>query len=739
MKLIMKYLNPYMHILIICMALLLGQAVADLSLPTYMSDIVNIGVQKNGIDEEVPDAISADAMKLITLFMTENEKIGFQNSYTEVDKDASLKEKYKKTFSKSTEGVYYIKSDLYEDTVSQLGDLYGTAILSFVNFAKDNAQKQDSTDGETNFEDIDLESIYSIIPMIEKIPKEKIYTYIEQAESSDKMMKTQVGVVFTKAFYDELNANLDNLQKDYIKSTGMKMLGITLLGTLAAILVGFIAARLSANTAKRLRFDIFSKVQYFANAEFDKFSTASLITRTTNDIQQVQMLVMMGIRMMCFAPIMGIGGVIMAVGKSPSMSWIIVLAVAVLLGISMVVFSVSLPKFKILQKLIDKLNLVSRENLSGMMVIRAFGNEKYEEERFEEAALNLRSTERFVQRIMAFLMPLMIFIMNAVSVLVIWVGAHQIEKSNLQIGDMMAFIQYIMQIIMSFLMIAMMFIMIPRASVSAVRIKEVLDMNFSIKDSISAKKVKRLKGEIEFKNVHFRYENAQEDAVLELNFTAKPGQTTAFIGSTGSGKTTLVNLIPRFYDVTRGSITIDGMDIRDIDQKSLRDNIGYIPQKGVLFTGTINSNVSYGKEDANLEEINTAIKVAQANDFVKSTPSGLNTFISQGGSNVSGGQKQRLAIARALVKKPPIYIFDDSFSALDFKTDRQLRQDLKAFTGESAVLIVAQRVNTIVNAEQIIVLDEGRIVGKGTHRELLENCSVYREIAESQLSKEELA
>lgn len=739
MKLIMKYLNPYMHILIICMALLLGQAVADLSLPTYMSDIVNIGVQKNGIDEEVPDAISADAMKLITLFMTENEKIGFQNSYTEVDKDASLKEKYKKTFSKSTEGVYYIKSDLYEDTVSQLGDLYGTAILSFVNFAKDNAQKQDSTDGETNFEDIDLESIYSIIPMIEKIPKEKIYTYIEQAESSDKMMKTQVGVVFTKAFYDELNANLDNLQKDYIKSTGMKMLGITLLGTLAAILVGFIAARLSANTAKRLRFDIFSKVQYFANAEFDKFSTASLITRTTNDIQQVQMLVMMGIRMMCFAPIMGIGGVIMAVGKSPSMSWIIVLAVAVLLGISMVVFSVSLPKFKILQKLIDKLNLVSRENLSGMMVIRAFGNEKYEEERFEEAALNLRSTERFVQRIMAFLMPLMIFIMNAVSVLVIWVGAHQIEKSNLQIGDMMAFIQYIMQIIMSFLMIAMMFIMIPRASVSAVRIKEVLDMNFSIKDSISAKKVKRLKGEIEFKNVHFRYENAQEDAVLELNFTAKPGQTTAFIGSAGSGKTTLVNLIPRFYDVTRGSITIDGMDIRDIDQKSLRDNIGYIPQKGVLFTGTINSNVSYGKENANLEEINTAIKVAQANDFVKSTPSGLNTFISQGGSNVSGGQKQRLAIARALVKKPPIYIFDDSFSALDFKTDRQLRQDLKAFTGESAVLIVAQRVNTIVNAEQIIVLDEGRIVGKGTHRELLENCSVYREIAESQLSKEELA
>lgn len=739
MKLIMKYLNPYMHILIICMALLLGQAVADLSLPTYMSDIVNIGVQKNGIDEEVPDAISADAMKLITLFMTENEKIGFQNSYTEVDKDASLKEKYKKTFSKSTEGVYYIKSDLYEDTVSQLGDLYGTAILSFVNFAKDNAQKQDSTDGETNFEDIDLESIYSIIPMIEKIPKEKIYTYIEQAKSSDKMMKTQVGVVFTKAFYDELNANLDNLQKDYIKSTGMKMLGITLLGTLAAILVGFIAARLSANTAKRLRFDIFSKVQYFANAEFDKFSTASLITRTTNDIQQVQMLVMMGIRMMCFAPIMGIGGVIMAVGKSPSMSWIIVLAVAVLLGISMVVFSVSLPKFKILQKLIDKLNLVSRENLSGMMVIRAFGNEKYEEERFEEAALNLRSTERFVQRIMAFLMPLMIFIMNAVSVLVIWVGAHQIEKSNLQIGDMMAFIQYIMQIIMSFLMIAMMFIMIPRASVSAVRIKEVLDMNFSIKDSISAKKVKRLKGEIEFKNVHFRYENAQEDAVLELNFTAKPGQTTAFIGSTGSGKTTLVNLIPRFYDVTRGSITIDGMDIRDIDQKSLRDNIGYIPQKGVLFTGTINSNVSYGKENANLEEINTAIKVAQANDFVKSTPSGLNTFISQGGSNVSGGQKQRLAIARALVKKPPIYIFDDSFSALDFKTDRQLRQDLKAFTGESAVLIVAQRVNTIVNAEQIIVLDEGRIVGKGTHRELLENCSVYREIAESQLSKEELA
>ena len=591
------------------------------------------------------------------------------------------------------------------------------------------------------------EKLYEVLPMIQSMPAEALAEFIHTAAQSDSFLHAQMGVTFTKMFYEELGLNINHIQRTYIIMTGLKMLAIAFAGGIAAILVGFFAARMSARVAQRMRRDVFSKVESFSSAEYDKFSTASLITRTTNDIQQVQMLIGMGIRMMCYAPIMGIGGIIFAVNKSVSLSWIIAVAVVVLLGLIGIIFAIALPKFKSLQKLIDRLNLVSRENLSGMMVIRAFGNEAYEEKRFEGANGDLSKTNRFVQRTMAFMMPAMMLLMNCVTLVIVWSGSHAIADSTLQIGDMLAFMQYAMQIIMSFLMIAMMFIMVPRASVSAVRIREVLDTELEITDKKStvslvdnAKKNNTVvKGKVEFKDVSFRYHNAESDVLEHITFTAKPGQTTAFIGSTGSGKSTLINLVPRFYDVTAGKIEIDGVDIRDIKQEELRDLIGYIPQKGVLFTGNIESNIRYGKELAEITEIEKAIEVAQAKEFVDSTEDGIATSIAQGGTNVSGGQKQRLSIARALVKKPPIYIFDDSFSALDFKTDAALRSALKKYTSDATVLIVAQRVSTIMNAEQIVVLDEGKVVGIGTHKELLATCKEYQEIAESQLSKEELA
>lgn len=525
----------------------------------------------------------------------------------------------------------------------------------------------------------------------------------------------------------------------YILQEGGKMLLVALLGAVCTILVGFLSARLAAGTARNLRHDVFRKVERFSNAEFDRFSTASLITRTTNDIQQIQMLSVMALRFVFYAPIMGVGGVVKAVTKSPNLSWIIAVAVLVVIGLVLVLFSLSVPKFKLVQKLVDRLNLVTRESLTGMMVIRAFNTQKREEERFDEVNRDLTKTNLFVNRLMVFMMPVMMFVMNAVQITIIWIGAGQVDAGAIQVGDMMAFMQYAMQIIMSFLMISVMFIMLPRASVSAERINEVLDTEPVIQDKDAPKHFPSdFKGVVEFHNVTFTYPGASEPVLNDINFVAKPGETTAFIGSTGSGKSTLVNLIDRFYDVSAGHISIDGVDIRDVTQHELHEKIGFVPQKGVLFSGTIASNLRYGKEDAAEEELVAASRIAQAAEFIDEKENRYDSDIAQGGGNVSGGQKQRLSIARALVKQAPIYIFDDSFSALDFKTDAALRRALKQETGESTVLIVAQRISTIMGAEQIIVLDEGRIVGKGTHRELLQNCAVYREIAQSQLSEEEL-
>lgn len=603
---------------------------------------------------------------------------------------------------------------------------------------EDGAQTGFSLSDTDGFADADIEEVYTLLPLLAQVPGSSIEEAIAAAGESDSMMSGQVGVAFKKLFYREIGIDTDKIQSDYIWATGLKMLGVAFLGVIAAVLVGLFASRIAATVGKRLRRDLFAKVESFSNAEFDKFSTASLITRTTNDVQQVQMLVTMGIRMVCYAPIIGIGGIVFAVQKSVSMSWIVAAAVVVLTGLIIVAMALALPRFKALQKLVDRLNLVSRENLSGMMVVRAFGNEGYEEKRFEGANQELSETNRYVQRVMSLMMPAMMFVMNLMSIVIVWVGGHAIADSSLQIGDMMAFIQYAMQIIMAFLMLAAMFIMVPRASVSAVRIQEVLDTPLEITDPNAPEALPDLKGQIEFKDVSFRYGGAESDVLEHISFTARPGQTTAIIGATGSGKSTLLNLIPRFYDVTEGEITLDGVDIRRLSQKELREAIGYVPQKGILFSGTVASNIRYGKEDADAGEVDRAIAVAQARDFVSEMWDGVESPISQGGTNVSGGQRQRLSIARALVRKAPVYLFDDSFSALDFKTDAALRKALREYTAEATVIIVAQRVSTIMNAEQIIVLDGGRIAGKGTHKELLANCPEYQEIAESQLQKEEL-
>jgi len=735
-----KYLKPFLGGLLLTFALLFGQAICDLNLPNYMSDIVNIGIQQNGIEHAAPDAISQDGMKLMLSFASDSEKELILKSY-------SLKDSFEKNSSgKSYDSIYpnTVDKKLFVKTADDsemLDNAFGTATWTFIYAMQDIAKQsgQAPAAGSVDVKNVDFGKLYSMQGVFASLPKSILESAHQKAASLDSAMIKQSGAAIAKSFYKELGADISAMQTAYIVKVGLAMLLIALLGGAATVSVSYISSRIAAGVARDLRKDIFNKVSSFSGTEFDKYSTASLITRNTNDVTQIQMLLTMGIRMICYAPIMGIGGIIMAVQKSSSMAWIIAAACALLLGIIMVVFSAALPKFKLIQKLVDKLNLVARENLSGLMVIRSFGTREYEKERFDKANSELTNTQLFVNRIMVFMMPAMMLIMNSLSLVIVWTGSHYIADSAMQVGDMMAFMQYAMQVVMSFLMISMMFIFVPRAAVSADRIAEVLDTKPAIEDLKTPLGFESSKkGVVEFKNVSFRYYGAEEDALHDISFTAMPGQTTAFIGPTGSGKSTIANLILRFYDATSGEVLVDGANVKTVPQNDLRSKIGFVPQKGVLLSGTIASNLKYGKKDAADDELETAAEVAQAMEFINEKPERFNTQIAQGGSNVSGGQKQRLSIARALVKKPEIFIFDDSFSALDFKTDSALRKALKAHTGDSTVLLVAQRVSTIMSADQIIVLDQGRIVGRGTHKQLLQTCPQYYEIASSQLAKEEL-
>lgn len=745
MKKLAKYLKSYLPLLIVCVALLFGQAICELNLPNLMSKIVNVGIQQGGIEDPLPKAVSENGLTLMKLFMPQEDQAAIDACYTLVETGSAEAAQYDSEYPLLKDQSIYHLSTEDEQTAQAGANAYNRSTMAFLSFIQEMAKQQGGDTASANsmdtdsLQNVDFSELYSMIPMFQSLPESAFESAQQAAAQTDPSMLSQMGVTLTRLFYQELGMDNGSIQNQYIVVTGLYMLLLTLASAVSSVLVGLIAARVGAGFARSARHDVFEKVENFSLAEFDRYSTASLITRTTNDITQVQMLITMGLRIVCYAPIIGIGGVVMAVSRSISMTWIIAVGVIVLLGIMLSVYALARPKFKIVQKLVDRLNLVTRENLSGMMVIRAFGTQKHEEDRFDKANEDLTRVNLFVNRIMAFMMPSMMFIMNTITLVIVWVGAQQIDQSAMQVGDMMAFMQYAIQIIMAFLMITMMFILVPRAAVSADRIAEVLETKPSVTDPQSPKHFGgRAKGTVEFRNVSFRYTNAEDDVLQNISFTAKPGQTTAFIGSTGSGKSTLINLIPRFYDVTEGQILIDGIDVRELSQQELRDNIGYVPQKGVLFSGDIASNLRFGGENAGKEELDTAASVAQANEFIKQMPDGMDTAISQGGSNVSGGQKQRLSIARALVKKAPIYIFDDSFSALDFKTDAALRAALKKHTGDSTVLIVAQRVSTIMNAEQIVVMDDGKVVGIGTHRELLKNCETYREIAASQLSKEEM-
>ena len=736
-----KYLKPFISMIVIAIILLYVQAMSDLALPDYMSNIVNKGIQQNGIESAVPQAVRKSKMDKLMLFISETDKTKVSSNYILVDKSSPDYDKYVVDYPQLEKESIYVLKDIDKTEIDKLNPIIGKAFLAVSGVEK---MKADAKGGQISLNGAKLPANTDLFALLKNLPTEQRAKLSEETDKKiialGNNMIVQAAASSIKAEYDALGMDTGKIQSSYILSAGKFMLLLSLLGAACTVVVGFLSSKTAAGVARNLRKSIFMKVESFSSTEFDKFSTASLITRTTNDITQIQMVIALAIRMLIYAPILGIGGVFKAFNKSASMSWIIALAVIVLLGLIGSIFAIALPKFKLIQKLIDRLNLVTRENLSGMMVIRAFNTQKFEEGRFDTANNALTKTNLFVNRVMVALFPAMMLIMNGVTLLIVWIGAHQIAASNMQVGDMMAFMQYAMQIIFAFLMMSFMFIMIPRAAVSAQRINEVLEIEPTIIDPIEPKQFNfDIKGLVEFKNVSFKYPGAEEDVLKNISFKALPGKTTAFIGSTGAGKTTLINLLPRFYDITSGEILIDGIDIRQVTQHDLRTQIGYVPQKGSLFQGTIESNLKYADENASEDEIKKSAEIAQAMEFINEDSKGFKSEISQGGANVSGGQKQRLSIARALVKKAKIYIFDDSFSALDFKTDSMLRKALKDGTNLSTLLIVGQRISTIKNAEQIIVLDEGRIVGVGTHNELMENCTTYQEIALSQLSKEELA
>ena len=714
---LIKYLKNSMGAVMLIVGLLVVQAICDLSLPDYTSNIVNIGIQQNGIENAVPKIIREENFKKLILFMSDKDKQEVMKYYDLVD-NAEI------NGIKVNKKVYKLNTK-DKKVIDKLDKILSKSIMIVYGIEK-----------SENSSNKDIIANLNVMP---KASLEKITSKIDKKiNEMPESMISQGAIGYVKDEYKAIGLNVDKLQTNYIFKTGIIMVSIALISMIATVIVGYLAAKVAAKLGKNLRKDVFEKVISFSNKEMDEFSTASLITRSTNDIQQVQVLMVMLIRIVFYAPILAIGGFIKVLGTDTSMAWIIGVAVLSIITVVLVLFALVIPKFKIVQKLVDKVNLVTREMLTGMLVIRAFGTEKHEEKRFDKANIDLMKTNLFVNRTMSMMMPAMMLIMNVITILIVYNGAHHVDLGTMQVGNMMAFIQYTMQIIMAFLLISMLSMMLPRAIVSIERIDEVINKDISIKDIKNIKEFdESKKGIVEFKNVSFRYPNADENVLNNINFTAKPGETTAFIGSTGSGKSTLINLIPRFYDVTEGEILVDGIDIKEVSQYDLREKIGYVPQKGVLFSGNINSNLRYGNENATDEEILKAAQIAQALEFIQSKPNKFESEISQGGTNVSGGQKQRLSIARAIAKKPEIYIFDDSFSALDLKTDALLRKSLKEETENATVLIVAQRISTILDANQIIVLDEGNIVGIGTHKQLLKTCEVYKEIAKSQLSKEE--
>ena len=729
---LIKHLRNSIGSVLLIIVLLAIQATCDLSLPDYTSDIVNVGIQQSGIKNAVPKVIRESEMNKITMFMSEKDKNEVMRNYKLLNKG-----EYKD--SKINEKLYELNTK-NKEVINKLDPIMGKSMLmlSGVEQNKEQILKKMMPPG------VPVDPNTNIISVLKAMPAKTLDQmkagFEEKVDKMPESMISQSAIRYVKAEYKAIGINVNKLQTNYIFKTGAIMLGIALISMVATVAVGYLGARVAAKLGRNLRKQVFEKVVSFSNKEMDEFSTASLITRSTNDIQQVQMLMVMLLRIVFYAPILAIGGVIKVLNTNTSMAWIIGVAVLAIVSVVLLLFGLVMPKFKSVQKLVDRVNLVTREMLTGMLVIRAFSTEKHEEKRFDKANTDLMKTNLFVNRAMSMMMPTMMLIMNVITVVIVWNGGHSIDSGNMQVGDMMAFIQYTMQIIMAFLLISMVSVMLPRAVVSMDRIDEVINTDLSIKDKKDAKEFnENKKGIVEFRNVSFRYPNAEEDVLSNITFTARPGKTTAFIGSTGSGKSTLINLIPRFYDVTEGDILVDGINVKDANQHKLREKIGYVPQKGVLFSGTIDSNLRYGRKDATEEEIKKAAEIAQASEFINVKPKGFESEIAQGGTNVSGGQKQRLSIARAIAKNPEIYIFDDSFSALDLKTDAALRKSLREETGNSTVLIVAQRISTILNADQIIVLDQGKVVGIGKHEELLKTCEVYNEIALSQLSKEELA